>query len=217
MKYTKRLTFVLSFYGQIAIIFPIVVAAPRYFAGAFTFGVLMQISIAFGTVSDSFSWFINSYAALVEWRATVNRLREFKRVDAFARHLKEAISPATAHGGINLHYVEHDTLTTNGLKLALPNGTPLASVARYRRSQPGSRWLVRGPSGSGKSTLMRALAGLWPFGDGTIDAPVDAKHDVHSAAELHADRHAEGGADLSVAGRHVHRRRMPRSACAPAI
>ncbi|MCM3016423.1 hypothetical protein M3570_22435, partial [Bacillus subtilis] len=60
MKYTKRLTFVLSFYGQIAIIFPLVVAAPRYFAGAFSFGVLMQISSAFGTVSDSFSWFINS-------------------------------------------------------------------------------------------------------------------------------------------------------------
>jgi putative ATP-binding cassette transporter len=56
----------------------------------------------------------------------------------------------------------------------LPNGTPLASVADVT-VKPGSRWLVRGPSGSGKSTLMRALAGLWPFGDGTIDAPVDAK------------------------------------------
>ena len=64
MKYTKRMTFVLSFYGQIAIIFPIVVAAPRYFAGAFSFGVLMQIFGAFGTVSDSFSWFINSYSTL---------------------------------------------------------------------------------------------------------------------------------------------------------
>src|ERR1700722_16982229 len=80
MKYTKRLSFVLSFYGQIAIIFPIAVAAPRYFAGAFTFGVLMQIQNSFGTVSDSFSWFINSYGSLVEWRATVNRLREFKRI-----------------------------------------------------------------------------------------------------------------------------------------
>ncbi|MEK7919803.1 SbmA/BacA-like family transporter, partial [Burkholderia contaminans] len=88
-----RLTFVLSFYGQIAIIFPLVVAAPRYFAGAFSFGVLMQISSAFGTVSDSFSWFINSYSTLVEWRATVNRLREFKRVMGTS-HLKESLSPA---------------------------------------------------------------------------------------------------------------------------
>ncbi|MFM0052577.1 ABC transporter ATP-binding protein/permease [Caballeronia grimmiae] len=173
MKYTKRMTFVLSFYGQIAIIFPIMVAAPRYFAGAFSFGVLMQISSAFGTVSDSFSWFINSYSTLVEWRATVNRLREFKRVMR-STHIREETSPATEHGGINLHYTSTDSLTTTGLVLALPNGTPLSRVADVS-VEPGSRWLVVGPSGSGKSTLMRALAGLWPFGDGTIDAPVDAK------------------------------------------
>jgi putative ATP-binding cassette transporter len=173
MKYTKRMTFVLSIYGQIAIIFPIMVASPRYFAGAFSFGTLMQISSAFGTVSDSFSWFINSYSTLVEWRATVNRLREFKRVMR-STHIREAISPATAHGGINLHYSSTDTLTTKGLTLALPNGKPLAEVADVA-VRPGSRWLVQGPSGSGKSTLMRALAGLWPFGDGTIDAPVGAK------------------------------------------
>jgi vitamin B12/bleomycin/antimicrobial peptide transport system ATP-binding/permease protein len=173
MKYTKRMTFVLSIYGQIAIIFPIMVAAPRYFAGAFSFGVLMQISGAFGTVSDSFSWFINSYSTLVEWRATVNRLREFKRVMR-STHIREAISPATVHGGINLHFSSTDTLTTTGLTLALPNGTPLAKVADVV-VKPGSKWLVQGPSGSGKSTLMRALAGLWPFGDGVIDAPVGAK------------------------------------------
>ncbi|KVD07166.1 ABC transporter ATP-binding protein/permease [Burkholderia ubonensis] len=173
MKYTKRLTFVLSFYGQIAIIFPLVVAAPRYFAGAFSFGVLMQISSAFNTVSDSFSWFINSYSTLVEWRATVNRLREFKRVMR-ASHLKEIVSPATEHGGINLHYVDSERLSTSSLKLALPNGNALADIGSVT-IEPGSRWLVIGKSGSGKSTFMRALAGLWPFGDGAIDAPVSAR------------------------------------------
>ncbi|WP_153099257.1 ABC transporter ATP-binding protein/permease [Paraburkholderia hayleyella] len=173
MKYTRRLTFVLSFYGQIAIIFPLVVAAPRYFAGAFTFGVLMQISQAFGTVSNSFSWFINSYGTLVEWRATVNRLREFSRT-MHAPHLKESVSPATEHGGINLHYVNADALSTHQLRLALPNGDALSRI-RDISIKPGSRWLVRGPSGAGKSTLMRALAGLWPFGDGAIDVPVNAR------------------------------------------
>lgn len=173
MKYTRRMNFVLVFYGQIANIFPIVVAAPRYFAGAYTMGVLMQIAQAFGSVSDSFSWFINSYASLVEWRATVNRLREFKRVMQ-ASHLKESVLPATEHGGINLHYVDAPSLSTHALKLALPNGTPLASIADITVA-PGSRWLVRGWSGSGKSTLLRALAGLWPFGDGSIDMPVAAR------------------------------------------
>lgn len=173
MKYTKRLTFVNAFYGQIAIIFPFVVAAPRYFAGAFTLGVLMQISSAFGTVSDSFSWFLNSYRTLVEWRATVNRLREFKRVMRTS-HLQESLSPATEHGGINLHYVDAAKLSTSSLKLSLPNGNALANIGDVT-IEPGSRWLVVGKSGSGKSTFMRALAGLWPFGDGAIDAPVGAR------------------------------------------
>ncbi|SDI47727.1 ABC transporter ATP-binding protein/permease [Paraburkholderia phenazinium] len=173
MKYTKRLSFVMSFYSNIAFIFPLIVAAPKYFTGALTMGMLMQIRNSFGTVSDSFSWFINSYGSLVDWRATVNRLREFKRV-THASHFKETVSPATAHGGINLHYVDEDRLTTNGLSLALPNGSPLSQI-RDIAIMPGSHWLVRGPSGSGKSTLMRALAGLWPFGDGSIDAPVNAR------------------------------------------
>lgn len=172
MKYTRRYSFVLNFYAQIADIFPIVVASPRYFAGVFSFGTLMQIADAFGSVSESLSWFINNYDTLAQWRATVNRLCEFRRV-AQQPHLKESVSPATEHGGINLHYVDESRLTTHKLTLALPNGETLASV-RDIAVKPGSRWLVRGPSGSGKSTLLRALAGLWPFGSGSIDAPVNA-------------------------------------------
>jgi putative ATP-binding cassette transporter len=173
MRYTKRYGFVVSFYGQIADIFPIVVASPRYFAGALSFGTLMQIADAFSSVSESLSWFINNYDTLVQWRATVNRLREFKRVMR-QPDLKESVSPATGHGGINLHYVDENQLVTHNLTLALPNGETLASV-RDIAVKPGSRWLVRGPSGSGKSTLLRALAGLWPFGNGSIDAPADAR------------------------------------------
>ena len=173
MRYTKRYSFVVSVYGQIAEIFPIVVASPRYFAGALTFGTLMQIADAFGSVSESLSWLINNYDRVVEWRATVNRLREFDRVMRQPR-LKESVSPATGHGGIHLHYVDESQLVTHNLKLALPNGEPLTSV-RNIAIKPGSRWLVRGPSGAGKTTLLRALAGLWPFGDGSIDAPVDAR------------------------------------------
>ncbi|HEY4801671.1 MAG TPA: ABC transporter ATP-binding protein/permease [Paraburkholderia sp.] len=173
MKYTRRYSVVLNFYGQIADIFPIVVASPRYFAGLFSFGTLMQISDAFGSVSESLSWFINNYDTFAQWRATANRLREFKRVMQ-QPHLKESVSPATEHSGINLHYVDESKLATHNLTLALPNGETLASV-RDIAIKPGSRWLVRGPSGSGKSTFLRSLAGLWPFGNGSIDAPVNAR------------------------------------------
>jgi vitamin B12/bleomycin/antimicrobial peptide transport system ATP-binding/permease protein len=77
MRYTGRYSFVVNFYGQIAEIFPVVDASPRYFAGALSFGSLMQVVDAFGSLTESLSWFINNYDMLVEWRATVNRLREF--------------------------------------------------------------------------------------------------------------------------------------------
>ncbi|AET90228.1 ABC transporter domain protein [Burkholderia sp. YI23] len=168
MKFTKRLTFSTSFYAQVAVVFPFVVATPHYFAGAFTFGMLMKITGAFGTASDSFSWFINSYGALIEWRATINRLRDFQSVMSAAhRH-------STQRGGITLNQTKALALSTHGVTLARPTGALLSRVPDGS-VEPGSRWLITGPSGSGKSTLMRALAGLWPFGGGTVDIPADAK------------------------------------------
>lgn len=173
MRYTRRYSFVVNFYGQIADIFPIFVASPRYFAGALSFGTLMQIVDAFGSVSESLSWFINNYDTLVGWRATVNRLCEFERV-VRQPHSEEVVPAALGHAGIERYCVDKHQLITEKLVLALPNGRALASV-RDIAVKPGSRWLVRGPSGSGKSTLLRALAGLWPFGGGSIEVPVGAR------------------------------------------
>ncbi len=39
----------------------------------------------------------------------------------------------------------------------------------------GERVLVTGPSGAGKSTLFRALAGIWPFGEGRVLVPDGAR------------------------------------------
>ncbi|MDD5442885.1 MAG: SbmA/BacA-like family transporter, partial [Pseudomonas fluorescens] len=79
MKVSKRLTFFTAGYGQIAIIFPFIVAAPRYFTGKIELGELMQINSAFGNVQENFSWFINAYAELASWRATSDRLLSFRQ------------------------------------------------------------------------------------------------------------------------------------------
>jgi putative ATP-binding cassette transporter len=173
MRLTKRLTLVNSFYGQAAIIFPIMAASPQYFSGGITLGVLMQINDAFGQVSGAMSWFINSYGTLAGWRATVNRLREFRRA-LDTQHFGEAASPGTEHGGINVRRTADHLIATHDLVLMRPNGDTLSTIGN-QQFVPGSRWLVRGPSGCGKSTLLRALAGLWPFGDGNIEIPADAR------------------------------------------
>ena len=82
---TKRLTFFTAAYSQVAVVFPFVVAAPAYFAGRIPLGGLTQTSGAFGEVQGALSWFVDNYAALTEWRATVQRVTGFLDAIAAAR------------------------------------------------------------------------------------------------------------------------------------
>ncbi|WP_338860548.1 ABC transporter ATP-binding protein/permease [Mycetohabitans rhizoxinica] len=173
MRYTRRLNIVVVSYSQLAIVFPFIAAAPKYFAKAVSYGGYQQTIGAFGTVSNAFSWFISSYSTLAAWRAVTNRLKEFRRIMAQPQ-LLESTSRATEHGGIHMRMADTTVLRVQALRLLRPDGTPLSTIGSFVIA-PGSRVLVRGASGSGKSTLLRSLAGLWPFGSGTIEMPVNAR------------------------------------------
>jgi putative ATP-binding cassette transporter len=168
MRYTRRLTVLNVGYNQVAIIFPLLVAAPRYFSGEIALGGLMQVGNAFEQVQDSLSWFVNTYSSLADWKASVDRLLTFH--DALAR-----IGAVAAHDeGIHVQAAPAPVLRAEGLTLALPNGRTVLAGADFAVNR-GEHVLVSGPSGSGKSTLFRALAGIWPFGRGTVTMPADAK------------------------------------------
>jgi putative ATP-binding cassette transporter len=161
MRRTKKLTWFRSGYGQIAVVFPFVVAAPRFFSGAIQLGDLMQTSTAFGKVQSSLSWFIDAYTQIAAWKATVDRLTSFRA----------AIREAAAQGdGIKLDTGSAPIYAARELSIDLPNGQRLIEAAGLEL-QPGQRVLLHGASGSGKSTLFRALAGIWPFGRGEITQP----------------------------------------------
>ena len=160
MKVTKRLTFFTAGYSQIAIIFPFIVAAPRYFAGKIELGELMQINSAFGNVQENFSWFIDAYVTLAAWRATCDRLLSFRQAMTDNEQRQPAID-VQAQGG---------ALSVNDLSLDLADGRPLLHGASLNVA-PGDRLMLSGRSGSGKSTLLRAMGGLWPQGGGAIRMP----------------------------------------------
>ncbi len=160
MQRTKLLNALVSGYGQVAVVFPIVVAAPRYFAGKMQLGGLTQTAGAFGQVQGAMSWFVNAYADLAAWRATVERLAAFHRAIAAAR---------AAQGGVAT--VPGVACGLESATLGLPDGRSLAEGVSVAL-RPGESVVVTGRSGSGKSTLFRALAGIWPFGSGrAIQAP----------------------------------------------
>jgi putative ATP-binding cassette transporter len=168
MKRTKRLTFLTAGYAQVSTVFPFIVGAPAYFAGAIQLGGLMQISSAFGSVQNALSYFINVYRGLAEWRAVIERLDGFDRSVAAARAV--AVSPPA----ISVTPTDAPTVTFKDLAVRLPNGVPLVNATGIT-IKLGEKVLVSGPSGSGKSTLFRALAGIWPFGAGKVEVPKNAK------------------------------------------
>jgi putative ATP-binding cassette transporter len=166
IRYQKRLIGFTAFYEQLASVFPFVVAAPRYFAGTLQLGGLMQTASAFGRVQDALSWFIGAYAQLAEWKATVDRLTGFQHAITIANNEAKTGAVITAHANGSA------AVTAQDLTLALPDGRIL--VAGVNTSfKPGEHVLVTGPSGCGKSTFFRALAGIWPFGTGKVQAPAN--------------------------------------------
>jgi vitamin B12/bleomycin/antimicrobial peptide transport system ATP-binding/permease protein len=169
MKRTKRLTFLTAGYTQVATIFPFIVASPAYFSGAIQLGGLMQTSSAFGSVQTALSFFINVYRQLAEWQAVVARLDGFNTAVAAAQaagRSPPAIEVAARAG--------EDKVEIDDLLVRLPQGLPLVAADGVAIAA-GERVLVTGPSGAGKSTLFRALAGAWPFGEGSIGLPAGAK------------------------------------------
>jgi putative ATP-binding cassette transporter len=173
MRYTKRLNSFTVGYGQIAVVFPYFVAGHRYFSGAVPLGGLTQIASAFGQVQSSLSWFVNNYATLANWRASVDRLLTFHRA------LEAAAAEQMRHDGIEVQHDDVPALRAEHLDLALPGRGTVSERTILADTTlavaPGERLLITGPSGSGKSTLFRALAGIWPYGRGRIRIPQGAR------------------------------------------
>jgi putative ATP-binding cassette transporter len=168
MSRQKKLTFLTAGYSQAAVVFPYIMVSPAYFAGKVQLGGLMQTANAFAQVQGALSVFVNVYRQLAEWRAVVERLSGFDQA------IEAAHTAAVTPPVIAVAPADAAAVSFKDLSVRLPNGVPLVNATGVT-IKLGERVLVSGPSGAGKSTLFRALAGVWPFGEGTILIPKNAR------------------------------------------
>jgi vitamin B12/bleomycin/antimicrobial peptide transport system ATP-binding/permease protein len=171
MRTQRRLMWLTSFYAAVGMVYPTLVASPRFFAGAITLGVLMQITAAFGQVQTSLNYFVDNFPKIAEWRSHVERLLEFDEALETAHESESESGDVTtialagkedAGGAEGLRFDDLQITTVEGNIVIADANTEIAK---------GERVLIVGPSGSGKSTLFRAIAGLWPWGAGRIVLP----------------------------------------------
>ena len=163
MKKTKHLNFYVNGYSQLAVIVPLIMAAPRYFSKEIQLGGLMQISSAFGRVQDALSFFVDSYDTLASLAAIIHRLDGFTEHMNTARKIQSNVTNSTA-----------PELKISALNINLPTGRELLKKLSLELQNTKSL-LVTGASGCGKSTLLRTLAGLWRYASGEISLPQNAR------------------------------------------
>jgi putative ATP-binding cassette transporter len=161
-----NLTWVTAGFGWITIVAPILVAAPIYFAGKISFGGLMMAAAAFTQAQSSLRWFVDNFSVIADWRATLLRVASYRYALTHTEELREFDSR------INYAEGEAGTITIRELRIVSSAGWDLLKE-REVVVRAGERVLVIGAPGTGKTLLFRALAGLWPWGAGSISHPKD--------------------------------------------
>lgn len=174
IKKQKQLSWLTNSYAQIAIIFPFVVAVPRYLSQNISLGGLMQIANCFGKVQDAMSYFVDVYASLAEWQSCAERLLSFdKHIAAIEKETEEK-------SGSLVREETHDRLRLADVTISVPAMDENKRTREIISSasctiKSGEHVILKGPSGSGKSTLLRTLAGFWPYVKGHISMPAPSE------------------------------------------
>ncbi len=163
-----RLTWVTAGYGWLAIVIPILAAAPGYFEGRLSFGDLMMVAGAFNQVQGSLRWFVDNFGNLADWRATLRRVIGFRQV-----LLRLGQSGA---GGSHIAMEETDRveLVLDKVMVTMPGGGARLDPDEVVIA-PGDHVQILGAAAVGKSCLFRAMSGLWPWGGGVIHVPHGAR------------------------------------------
>ena len=160
---TTWLTSVTAGFGWLAIVAPILIAAPSYFYGGMTFGKLMMVIGAFNQVQQALGWFANNFSSIADWRATLLRVASFRTMLTTIEKVGEGQSEIEMDGR------HEESIVIDDLWIATPEGRLTLSESHVE-VKPGDRLLVTGDRNAERA-LFQAIAGLWPWGGGRVARP----------------------------------------------
>jgi vitamin B12/bleomycin/antimicrobial peptide transport system ATP-binding/permease protein len=166
---TMRTTIVSQTSGYIAPVLPIILCAPKFLDGSMTLGEVMQAASAFTIVQGAFNWLVDNYPRLADWTASARRIASLEvALDELER------AEISCRGRITRGECQNEALRLRNVSVTLEDRRAVIADARVV-IMPGEKVLVTGDSGAGKSTLVRALAGVWPWGEGKVEIESGSK------------------------------------------
>ena len=164
IKRTLGLSFFQYGYSFATLIVPCIIIAPRVLSGELEVGRVVQAAGAFTAMLTALTVFVENFEVLSAFAAGIERLHAFSESLAVR-------SPADTKLGDTLDRLEQPRLELDRVTLQTPNYQRTLITDVSLAVDQGQGLLISGPSGGGKSSLLRAIAGLWNSGSGTIMRP----------------------------------------------
>lgn len=159
-------------YEFLPFILPAIVVAPGIFAGELEVGKVSEAQGAFIRIFFSLNLIVARFQELTSFGAGIDRLYTFaESLEQPSQTEEESADAEEELTQPTFTIEEGEGLSLADLTLMTPNYQRTLITDLSIALSEGEGLLVKGPSGCGKSSLLRAMAGLWNSGQGTIHRP----------------------------------------------